>query len=226
MKRCHLSILSALFLIVILITGCLDSEDDSSDGGFGSVEDTRGWNWVRSQPMMISGLKLSMGSPPGNYVNTYFNGFHANAAHLWQDGLPNESNGWMAAGAPRFVAWVANDGTSYANGLVIGGYSANPPGRIGYQVGDEPSRGCADYGCAQNSLMDMSNGVNAVRNADPNALIYVNFKWSDWVEELLRYYCENMDGDIISYDHYTFDDRTYRSLETFRRYGLTYSKPY
>jgi hypothetical protein len=225
MKRQSALVLSILFLTTLLIMGCIGSEEDDG-GGFGSVDNTRGWAWVRNNPMLISGLKLSMGSPPASFVNSYFNGFYANAAHLWQDGVPFESNGWLAAGAPRFVSWLANDGTSYANGLVIGGYPADQPGRIGYQVGDEPSRECPDYGCALNTLMDISNGINAVRAADPNALIYVNFKKSDWQDDLLRYYCENMDGDIISYDHYTYGDSAYHQLATFRNYGLTYSKPY
>ena len=68
----------------------------------------RGLCWVRSNPMVISGLVPSMGSPPQEVVGTYFGDFGANTAHLWATGLPHEVSAWrsLAGGDFRFIAWV------------------------------------------------------------------------------------------------------------------------
>ncbi|RLB58937.1 MAG: hypothetical protein DRI34_03390 [Deltaproteobacteria bacterium] len=169
-----------------------------------------------------------MGPPPATFVNTYYDDFHANATHLWQDGLPNEINGWAAAGRSdfRFVSWVDKNGRSSDGGQIAGGYSGTPAGRIGYQIGDEPGLGCNDAQCALDSLYEMEAGLNAVRAVDPEALIYINFYMSDYIDELLAYYLDNVDFDLIQYDRYARDKDAYEALEIFRDAGLASHKPY
>lgn len=219
---------AAAFLLLFSITGCLEYSEEEEGGEFNTNRNTRGWRWVQTHPMFISALLPSMGPPPTNYVNNYFGRFQATAAHLWVDSLPDEVDGWMNAGRRdfRFVSHLQANGKSTANGRLMGGYPENSRGRIGFQFGDEPARGCPDYLCAMANLQRMQDGMRVVRRSDPNALLYVNFRMSGWVEDLLKYYCENMDGDIISHDFYSYSDSAYRALETFRRYGLTYGKPY
>lgn len=185
----------------------------------------RGLAWVRSQPMFISGLLVSMGTPPADFVREYFGDFHATAVHLWANGLPRELDGWRAAAARlgrqdfRFVSWVEKDGASLDGGKTIGGYGPNPPGRIGYQVGDEP-RSLQEY-------RQFEAGIAAVRAADPEALVIVNFHHG--VRELpamLARLCANPDGDVFSYDQYDLNTRVYRNLALFRAWGQRCGKPY
>ena len=49
---------------------------------------------------------------------------------------------------------------------------------------------------------------------------------SDYVDDVLDYYGEHVDGDIISYDHYTRSSSAYEALEIFRHAGLDQNKPY
>jgi len=177
--------------------------------------------WVRANPMFISGIAISMGVPPEWVVNEYFDAFHANAVHLWENGLPREMDGWRAPGRRdmRFVSWVRHDGTSMYGGEVIGGYPADVPGRIGYQIGDEP-RSWAE-------LLEMEAGIDAVRAADPGALIILNFSClADEIDEFLLYYCDTIHGDIFSYDYYTRSNTTYEILEIFRSAALACNRPY
>jgi len=44
--------------------------------------------------------------------------------------------------------------------------------------------------------------------------------------QLLTEYCTNMDGDLISYDWYHLEQKTYQALERFRQAGLACDKPY
>ena len=181
----------------------------------------RGLAWVRSNPMFISGSTISMGAPSAAAVNAYFDDFKANAVHLWEDGLPTEMDGWRAAGRDdmRFVSWVRDDGTSHDGGAVIGGYPAGAEGRIGYQISDEPR--------SMDDLYEIEAGVDAVRAADPDALIIVNFSFEpDAIEEMLAYYCENVDGDVIAYDHYSRSNGAYWTMEMFRAYALDFGMPY
>jgi hypothetical protein len=171
--------------------------------------------------MFISGLTVAMGAPPADFVNEYFDGFHANAVHLWQDGLPTEMDGWAAVGRQdfRFVSWVLNNGTSIDGGQLAGGYPANPPGRIGYQIGDEPR--------TWQHLMQIETGFEALRAHDPDALLILNFSFlAEQITEMLQYYGEQIDGDIVSYDHYTRSNSSYENLERFRRAGLDHEMPY
>lgn len=204
-----------------------DANPDAPDAGPGAADAAptpdlpRGLAWVRANPMFISGLTVSMPPPDATAVGDYFDVFHANAVHLWQDGLPTEMNGWAAAGHAdfRFVSWVRNDGTSPDGGEVIGGYPADSAGRIGYQIGDEPG----DLA----ELAEMDVGVNAVRAADPDALVIVNFSFSaDGLSQMLDEYGENMDGDVVSFDTYSFSNNVYDRLRLFRDAGLAHQKPY
>lgn len=189
---------------------------------------TRGMQWVRDNPMFVSALTVSMGAPPAAFVNAYYDDFHANATHLWADGLMDEVNGWAVPGRSdfRFVSWTANNGCSAANGHVAGGYAGSPAGRIGYQIGDEPGLRCEDLQCAMDSLYVMEAGINAVRAVDPDALIFLNFYMSDYLDDMMDYYIQNIDGDVIQYDRYARDKGAYEALEVFRDAGLASQKPY
>ncbi len=219
--------ISILILLCLALAGCVSSGDDDDDN-FNMPEANRAILWTRNNPVFVSGINVSMGSPPTGFVNTYYNQFHATAVHVWADGLPGTVNGWEAArsGGFRFVSWVHENGTSGANGLVIGGISANRRGRIGFQIGDEPGRFCDTTDCAINNLNLINTGINAVQAADPNALIIINFTKGDHLEGALDHYSKQMNGDIISYSHYSYRRAAYKSLEAIRRYGRAYSKPY
>ncbi|MFH1103167.1 MAG: hypothetical protein V1714_05310 [Pseudomonadota bacterium] len=204
-----------------LFSGCFEVGVDPPDSDWTPPPMTRGLSWVRNNPMFISGLTVSMGSPPANFVNDYFTNFRASAAHLWETGLPNEMNGWLGAGHPnfRFVSWVRPDGTSPINGRLIGGYPANAAGRIGYQIGDEPR--------TMQEFLAYDTGFRAIRAYDPNALLILNFSFlSPDVNQMLEHYGQHMDGDIISYDAYTWTNSSYQHLADFRRSALKYNKPY
>jgi hypothetical protein len=171
--------------------------------------------------MFISALNVSMGQPPGEFVDHYFDAFHANAVQLWVSGLPFEAQGWAATGHPNapWVSWTFADGTSGANRQLIGGLSADPPGRIGYQIDDEPKD--------MTELRRIEAGVDAVRLADPNALLIVNFlDGQQGLDSMLDYFGDNVDADIISHDSYTRSQSAYRGLERFRAAGLRFGMPY
>lgn len=185
----------------------------------------RGLAWVRNNPMFISGLAVSVPTPQDAHIHEYFDNFHANAVHLWANGLPNQLDDWESAGRSdfRWLSWVQNDGTTIDGGELIGGTPANSPGRIGYQIGDEPGL----HGDGMVELRQVEEGLNAVRSVDPSALLLVNFSW--WAEELdemIEYYGGHMDGDIISYDLYSLRQSTYKRLEYFRKAGLRWNMPY
>jgi len=185
----------------------------------------RGIDWVRNNPMFVSGLAVSSGAPSSSAAADYFNGFNANAVHLWANGLPTELGGWQNASPEpiRWVSWVDDYGKSVENNQVIGGLSANPPGRIGYQVGDEP--GMHGNGLAE--LMELEIGVNAVRAQDPDALIIINFTfWADEIDPMLDYFGSTMDADVFSYDRYAMDYKEHETLKLIRDAGIKWNKPY
>jgi hypothetical protein len=111
-----------------------------------AVGSERAREWLRKHPMPISALVASVPNPPKSVVDAYFEPFGANAAHLWKDGPP-QVEGWLQfrRGA-GYITWLENNGNSVAwngsefvdTGQPIGGLPGNNPGRIGYQVGDEP----------------------------------------------------------------------------------------
>ena len=182
--------------------------------------ENRAWDWVRSHPMFISALVSQMGDPPRAAVDEYFDDFDANAIHLWETGLPRELDGWHEErpGMP-WLTWLHGDGTNVTNGMVLGGYPAGAPGRIGYQLGDEP-REWPD-------MDEIMTGLAAVRDADPDGLRIVNYSW--WADELDGFvdrYCSSGLGDIISYDLYSRSNVHYETLAYFREVGLRCQMPY
>jgi hypothetical protein len=184
----------------------------------GPASPKRGAAWVRANPMFISGLTVQMPAPGPAAVSDYFDGFHASAVHLWLDGLPTAMSAWRGPANHRFVAWVRDDGTAL-NTQLVGGYPAAVPGRIGYQIGDEPASMAA--------LVQMAQGLAAVRAHDPDALVYVNFSVApDELADMLEYYGTTTSGDVISYDRYSRSNSTYNSLEQFRAAGLRFGLPY
>lgn len=186
---------------------------------------SKGLAWVRDNPVFVSGLAVSTGPPSAVAAAEYYDEWHANATHLWANGCPGEVNGWAATGQPgfRWVSWLMNDGTSAAGGQVAGGFGANPPGRIGYQIGDEP--GLDGDGMAD--LLEIQQGVDAVRAVDPDALIIVNFSWwAEGLDQMIKYYAQDIDGDIISYDLYQLSYSAHKKLAYFRAAGLQWNKPY
>lgn len=190
---------------------------------------TPGGAWVRNNPMFISGLTPSMGAPPTDFVRAYFDDFGANAAHLWQDALPTEAQGWNAhrSGVP-YVAWTTAAGRSSGHGpAVLGGVAVAAPGRIGYQVSDEP-RSMAD-------LLAIEEGVREIRAMDPDALIILNFGSVDdggdpggggLIDAMLRYTVDHGLADIISHDSYTMRRGQYRWLEHLRTISQAHDLPY
>src|SRR5262249_32777640 len=129
---------------------------------------SRGLAWVRANPMFLSALAVSMQGADVAAASDYFDGLHASALHLWASGLPAEMDAWRAARpSARRVAWVDADGKSAANGQVLGGYDGGAPGRIGYQIGDEPKT-VSDFD-------RVTQGIAAVRAADPGGLVIVNY---------------------------------------------------
>lgn len=179
---------------------------------------TRGARWVRGNPMFVSGLTVQMPAPSPAAVSDYVDDFHASAVHLWLDGLPTKMDAWRGTANHRFVAWVRDDGTAQ-NNQVLGGYGANPPGRIGYQVGDEP--------VGMDALVQIGQGIAAARAVDPEALLFANFSVApDDLAAMLEYYGTSTSGDIISYDRYARSNSTYNSLEQFRAAGLRFGLPY
>ncbi|MBK7842697.1 MAG: hypothetical protein IPJ71_03220 [Bdellovibrionales bacterium] len=182
---------------------------------------TRGLKWVRSHPMFLSGLNVSMGEPPAEAVNDYLDLFKASAVHTWETGLPFEIEGWRKH-RPNlpFVSWVNQLGNSWSNGKFMGGLPPGLPGRIGFQIGDEPSE--------MNDLREMNDTINRVRKYDPDALLYVNFgniSGNKNYNEMVDFYGK-MDADLISYDWYSRQQRTYKPLEGIRKEGLKYNRPY
>ncbi len=184
----------------------------------------RGIAWVRNNPMFISGLCVSTGPPSAAAVHEYYDEFHATAAHLWNDGITSALPGWEAANHPdaRWLSWVRDNGTAF-NNEVIGGLAPNHPGRIGYQVGDEPGL----HGDGMEELQAIEVGVDAVRAADPEGLIVINFSfWAEEIEEMLDYFGSQMDADIYSYDRYSMGYQEHETMAMIRTAGLTWNRPY
>lgn len=179
----------------------------------------RGVAWVRANPMMIAGLSVAMGAPSSGSVAEYFDDFHATAVHTWENGLPTEIAGWNAAAHPafRYVSWVNVDGTSVANNMLLGGADALP-GRIGYQIGDEPADADA--------LAAIVDGAAAVKSADPDGLRIINLNDSDGANALRTEAVQQPDVDVLSYDHYTWGTGAHDGLASTRAAALAAGKPY
>jgi len=243
--RSHLALLLSVFL-VLLLPGCYmagipggwgrsiaDDDDTAGDDDTPGDDDATpdplaglspGLRWVRSNPMFISGLVVSMQAPGSTVVDDYFDDFGATALHTWSQGLPNRVQGWRASGRSdfSFVSWVREDGSSMDGGAVIGGVAPGQPDRIGYQVGDEPRN--------MTEVLEIEQGVAAVRAADPDALIIVNFgnpeQGTDLLD-MLDYSAGTIGIDVISYDWYGYHySTTYERLAIHRQVALDYGIPY
>ena len=215
--------------------GGFEDSGTQVDGGGGHCPDltppqnlTRGMAWVRSQPMFISGLVPSMGVPSQSFADGYLDDFGANAVHLWENGLPTEAEGWMTARPDtRFVSWTLADGTAAGSGgQLLGGYQPGA-GRIGYQIWDEPR--------TMDDVLAIEAGVQAVRAADPDALIIINFgqvedhsapgEGGD-MDDMIAYVIDHHLADVLSHDSYSLQNSGFVRLEGFRQLGLDAGLPY
>ncbi|MGE5154520.1 MAG: hypothetical protein ACM3ST_10930 [Bdellovibrio bacteriovorus] len=223
--------LVAGLLGVSILAGCArppitEGPGPGSDlGGWQAPHLDRVWRRLRAEPPFISGLMLVDGPPPRAFVDDYFDGFHATAVHFWEAGLPRQLADWEASGRPRlrFFSWVDKDGTSRDGGQVLGGIGPDRPGRVGFQIGDEP--GLDGTGFA--GVLPFRQGVEAVRRADPEALVVMNF--SVGVRDLgriLDYAGGQLGIDIFSFDRYNLSKRQYATLALIRRYAQKYHRPY
>ncbi len=187
----------------------------------------RGRHWVRENPMVVSALVVSMGGPPRWVAAEYLGEFAANAVALWKDG-PGEIAGWGdAKSRPRFYTWLDPDGTSVrwngakfvSTGEVLGGLGPAFPGRIAFQVGDEPS--------SIDDLQAIAAGMAAVRAGDPGALVFTNFSYYRANRaQLLDYWVRKMPGDIQMSGDYFFSPLHYAVLGEFRTSAIRKGVPY
>lgn len=219
------------FLLALLSGACpqgaqfgVDAGASTADGGLPACPApsglSRGRAWTRANPPFVSALSVVMGTPSRAAVEDYFGAFHATAAHLWTNGLPDEAKGWAASGAQplRFVSWVQPDGTSSADGAVLGG-AAGLPGRIGYQVGDEPM----DLA----ELRAMGRGAAVVRAADPEALVVLNLAPGIGGADAILAEAAGMEEvDVLSMDFYSYGDDAYAMAAKVRQAALAGGKAY
>jgi hypothetical protein len=209
------------------------ADDDPSAGGWpvasgvaSASSGPAGTRWVRTHPMFVSALTVSMGNPPSSAVADYFSGFGATSSLLWQDG-PAEVDGWQASAARPFISWLRPDGTSSvwngfafeSTGVLRGGLTPGKPGRIGYQVGDEPGSFTA--------LDAVQDGIEAVRASDAGALVFTNLSlYVADPDALLDRWVSTVDADLLMSTDYFFDDLHYSALERYRSAALRKGIPY
>lgn len=196
---------------------------------------TRAREWLRLHPMPISALVATVPNPPKSVVDAYFEPFGANAVHLWKDGPPQVEPWLQYRRGAGYITWLENNGNSLAwngsefvdTGQPIGGLPGNNPGRIGYQVGDEPQ-----------SVEDVNQivaGMSQVRARDPDALVYTNLTY--WAPNpdgtdtagrnaIIAAYVTAPEGDLVSTGDYNLDIAHYTVLQTFRQVGLAKGVPY
>ncbi len=98
-------------LLLFLFAGCADINWDPPatppQNNWTPPPMTRGLKWVRNNPMFISALTVSMGNPPSDFVNEYFNRFNANAVHYGKTGCLRR---WMLGKKPETDASVLSPG--------------------------------------------------------------------------------------------------------------------
>jgi hypothetical protein len=182
--------------------------------------------WVRTHPMTISALVASMGDPPASFDDVYFDDFGANTLMLWTDGNL-EIQDWhdIRPGAP-WITWLREDGRSVTldgatrvPGSIVGDLASDLPGRVGYQVGDEPN--------LDEQILEIATAVPEVRARDPEALVFTNFSY--WVPDIagkLATYFELVEPDLISTSEFNYGPAHYTVLGTFRRIALERGIPY
>jgi hypothetical protein len=192
-----------------------------------AVSSSRAKEWLRKHPMPISGLVPTVPNPPKTVVDRYLEQFRANAVHLWQDG-PGQVEGWLQhRRGTGFMTWLSPDGTSVAwdgtqfvdTGQLLGGLAPSTPGRIGFQVGDEPN--------STEAMNRLATGINRIRAVDPQALLFTNLTyWLPNAHEMVQQYVSSVDADVVVTGEYNFEASHYTVLETFRRAGLAKGVPY
>ncbi len=192
-----------------------------------AVTSNRARNWLRMHPMPITGLVPSLPNPPATVVDRYMEPFGANAVHVWMDGPPQVESWLQYRRGAGFLSWLAATGNSLIwngsqfvdSGKVLGGLARNTPGRIGFQVGDEPGSVAA--------LQEISAGINRARAADPDALLFTNLSyWAPNSAQTTQQYVSSVDGDVVVTADYNFESSHYTVLQTFRRAGLAKGVPY
>ena len=226
---------SVLLGLVLLMAGCTMLDTSRREAPSASPAPTgdrwepppldRVWRSLRAAPPFVSGLMLVDGPPPRTFVDDYFDKFNATAVHFWESGLPRQLADWEASGRPglRFFSWLDEDGRSRDGGQVLGGIGPARPGRVGFQIGDEP--GLDGEGFA--GILPFGEGVKAVRAADPDALVTMNFSTGVRdLERILDYAGADLGIDVFSFDRYNLGNSQYRSLELIRRYAQKYNRPY
>jgi hypothetical protein len=170
-----------------------------------------------------------MNVPPPGVISDFFGPFGATATMLWQDGAA-EVPGWQPAGDPNpFITWLRNDGTSsvwdpflsqfVTTGLVLGGLDTGHPGRIGFQVGDEPG--------SITALEQIQQGIETVRTYDPDALVYTNLSF--YVAnpaQVLDHWRHNVDADVLMMSDYFFNALHYTAMEAMRTRAVAKGVPF
>jgi hypothetical protein len=192
-----------------------------------AVGSTRARDWLRKHPMPITSLVPSLPDPPASVVDRYMEPFGANVVHVWEDGPP-QVEGWLQyrRGA-GFISWLHRNGNSKVwngsefvdSGQLLGGLAANTPGRIGFQVGDEPD--------SVEALQEIATGINRARSADPDALLFTNLSyWAPNATQVAQQYVSSVDADVVVTADYNFDIAHYTVLQNFRNAGLAKGVPY
>ena len=177
--------------------------------------------------MPISGLVPTVPNPPTSVVDRYVEQFGANVVHLWMEG-PGLAESWLQhRRGMGFMTWLSSDGTSLVwdgshfvdTGKLMGGLAASTPGRIGFQVGDEPSTAAV--------MSQIGTGIDRIRAKDPNALLFTNLTyWLPNFHEMVQQYVSSVDADVVVTGEYNFEKSHYTVLETFRDAGLAKGVPY
>jgi len=180
---------------------------------------SRAWVYVLTHEPFISGLTVTMGEVTPAVIDRYFDDFNATAVHTWADGLGVPINSWRQQGDVPYVSWITDVGLSTSNSLELGGMPADVPGRIGYQIGDEP-RDQAEFDVYW-------TGVQVAQQQDPNALVILN--WSYHAEDLLPGFfqtaAETWNVDIFSYDTYSTSRDVYERYDQFSKVCRQYDMP-
>jgi hypothetical protein len=188
---------------------------------------TRAKTWLRLHPMPITSLVPSLPNPPPTVVDRYMEPFGANVVHVWEDGPP-QVEGWLQyrRGA-GFISWLHRNGNSKVwngsqfvdSGQLLGGLAPNTPGRIGYQVGDEPD--------SVQALQEIAAGISRVRSADPAALLFTNLSyWAPNATQVAQQYVSSVDADLVVTADYNYESSHYTVLKTYRNVGLAKGVPY